>query len=429
MKQNMRISSYIYLSNTAPTDLAQLWAKPVGNDTYSLHIFNNGAWRPLIGSGSPSEGEDNVIETVKVNGTALTPSNKAVNIPLATASADGVMSKEDKAALDSVSTTYQKKSTLGTDVANALANSQVQVSRLDVANDIQAKDINATDSLKLNGKDVLTEDSQRVTDVTIDQTYDDKVVLSWDGEGSVGGRDETILAATSTKAGVMSAADKSALDAVPTTYETKANATTKQTAANNAIAALQSQVAEVTGVKNANFGGVVAAATDIATDYTAKGYTGSYLYMVGSDMASLVAYQYSGSGEPVQLFSGATYDFTDYSDVLTQIAAVQTQLATIGPKIDQNKADIAALQEEVVEVGARAGSYDHIPLLGGQPMILFGSGAPVEANVPDNWIGFGDGGFEWIGTPSMMGQQYIDTTNGEKYVSIKNGFTLAWLKV
>ena len=108
---------------------------------------------------------------------------------------------------------------------------------------------------------------------------------------------------------------------------------------------------------------------------------------------------------------------------------LESDLDALGPKIDQNKADIEALQDEVVEVGARAGSYDHIPLLGGQPMILFGSGAPVEANVPENWIGFNDGGFEWIGTPSMMGQQYIDTANGEKYVSIKNGFTLSWLKV
>lgn len=50
----MRIASYIYFSNTAPTDLTQLWAKPVGNDTYSLQIFNNGAWRPLVGSGGKS---------------------------------------------------------------------------------------------------------------------------------------------------------------------------------------------------------------------------------------------------------------------------------------------------------------------------------------------------------------------------------------
>lgn len=50
----MRIASYIYFGNAAPTDLTQLWAKPVGNDTYSLQIFNNGAWRPLVGNGGKS---------------------------------------------------------------------------------------------------------------------------------------------------------------------------------------------------------------------------------------------------------------------------------------------------------------------------------------------------------------------------------------
>jgi hypothetical protein len=59
----------------------------------------------------------------------------------------------------------------------------------------------------------------------------------------------------------------------------------------------------------------VEASTDIATDYTNNGYSGPYLYMVGTDMSSLVAYQYSGSGSPTQLFGGTTYDFTDYSDI------------------------------------------------------------------------------------------------------------------
>lgn len=48
---------------------------------------------------STLEGSDHVnkINTVKVNGTALTPDgNKAVNIPLATESADGLMSTDDK---------------------------------------------------------------------------------------------------------------------------------------------------------------------------------------------------------------------------------------------------------------------------------------------------------------------------------------------
>lgn len=78
---------------------------------------------------------------------------------------------------------------------------------------------------------------------------------------------------------------------------------------------LAAQVAQLSGVDNAFFGGIVGVSTDIATDYSSKGYSGTYFYMVGADMSSLVAYQYSGSGSPIQLFSGATYDFTDYSDL------------------------------------------------------------------------------------------------------------------
>ena len=42
----------------------------------------------------------NVLESVQLNGTALTPSNKAVNIPLATENAAGLMSAANKTKLD-----------------------------------------------------------------------------------------------------------------------------------------------------------------------------------------------------------------------------------------------------------------------------------------------------------------------------------------
>lgn len=45
-------------------------------------------------------GEPNVLESVKVNGTALAVTDKAVNIPAASSTTDGVMSKTDKAKLD-----------------------------------------------------------------------------------------------------------------------------------------------------------------------------------------------------------------------------------------------------------------------------------------------------------------------------------------
>lgn len=71
----------------------------------NIKTINN---ESLLGSGNitisgGSGGEANVIEVVKVNGTALTPdANKTVNIPLATGSSDGLMSLQDKSILSSV---------------------------------------------------------------------------------------------------------------------------------------------------------------------------------------------------------------------------------------------------------------------------------------------------------------------------------------
>ena len=75
--------------------------------------------------------------------------------------------------------------------------------------------------------------------------------------------------------------------------------------------------------------------------------------------------------------------------------------------------------------------YNSIPLLCGQPMILFGAGTPQESIVPTNWKQFdpitGDG-YNWNGTPSAEGQTYINTeadTNGH-YTAVKSGYNLIW---
>lgn len=75
--------------------------------------------------------------------------------------------------------------------------------------------------------------------------------------------------------------------------------------------------------------------------------------------------------------------------------------------------------------------YNSIPLLCGQPMILFGAGTPQESIVPSNWIQFnpetGDG-YNWNGEPSAEGQTYINTatdTNGH-YTAVKSGYNLIW---
>ena len=75
--------------------------------------------------------------------------------------------------------------------------------------------------------------------------------------------------------------------------------------------------------------------------------------------------------------------------------------------------------------------YNSIPLLCGQPMILFGAGTPQESIVPTNWIQFNPEtgeGYNWNGTPSAEGQTYINTaadTNGH-YTAVKIGYNLIW---
>ena len=75
--------------------------------------------------------------------------------------------------------------------------------------------------------------------------------------------------------------------------------------------------------------------------------------------------------------------------------------------------------------------YNSIPLLCGQPMILFGAGTPQESIVPTNWIQFNPEtgeGYNWNGEPSSEGQTYINTgadTNGH-YTAIKSGYDLIW---
>ena len=73
------------------------------NTTYDISLDTTNKWIVLTGSDSSTDhisyedfGDQNVIETVKVNGTALVPdANKAVNIPAAGATDKGVISNAD----------------------------------------------------------------------------------------------------------------------------------------------------------------------------------------------------------------------------------------------------------------------------------------------------------------------------------------------
>lgn len=73
-----------------------------------------------------------------------------------------------------------------------------------------------------------------------------------------------------------------------------------------------------------------------------------------------------------------------------------------------------------------------LELLCGQPPILYGAGTPQETIVPDNWKQFDPDtgeGYQWTGTPSALGQQYINTTasTGGRYIAVSDGnYGLSW---
>ena len=76
--------------------------------------------------------------------------------------------------------------------------------------------------------------------------------------------------------------------------------------------------------------------------------------------------------------------------------------------------------------------YRELPLLCGQPPILYGAGTPQESIVPTNWKQFDPEtgkGYNWNGTPSALGQQYINTSasTGGRYIAYDSGNgNLAW---
>ena len=105
--------------------------------------------------------------------------------------------------------------------------------------------------------------------------------------------------------------------------------------------------------------------------------------------------------------------------------AAQSEAESVGYDKD------ALIQDMEQAVLLERKGYNSIPLLCGQPMILFGAGTPQESIVPTNWIQFNPEtgeGYNWNGTPSAEGQTYINTaadTNGH-YTAVKSGYNLIW---
>lgn len=143
----------------------------------------------------------------------------------------------------------------------------------------------------------------------------------------------------------------------------------------------------------------------------------------------VATYPSSTDGKTVVVYANA--DGTSTSEIIATaqltelITAVQADLENVIAEKD------ALIQDMEQAVLLERRGYNSIPLLCGQPMILFGAGTPQESIVPTNWIQFNPEtgeGYNWDGTPSAEGQTYINTaadTNG-RYTAIKSGYNLIW---
>ena len=130
----------------------------------------------------------------------------------------------------------------------------------------------------------------------------------------------------------------------------------------------------------------------------------------------------------------STADGAQSSAEIAAAAAIKAQSTADNAKAKAESvgADTDALIQDMEQaVIIERKGYNSIPLLCGQPMILFGAGTPQESIVPTNWIQFNPEtgeGYNWNGTPSAEGQTYINTaadTNGH-YTAVKIGYNLIW---
>lgn len=119
---------------------------------------------------------------------------------------------------------------------------------------------------------------------------------------------------------------------------------------------------------------------------------------------------------------------TQLGNLSKNIASTQEALSANETATLENRADLDRTMSRIASPDDRA-----LPLLCGQPPILFGAGTPKETVVPDNWNQYDPAtgeGYNWNGKPSAIGQQYVDTTaaSGGRYIAARNGeWDLKWI--
>ena len=143
----------------------------------------------------------------------------------------------------------------------------------------------------------------------------------------------------------------------------------------------------------------------------------------------------------VYKYTGAEGNFEDIT--MYQWSELYQQIINLAPSNKFTHDLIFCLYESEINADSnldfcaigKVPDYSALPLLCGQPPILYGEGTPQESIVPLNWIQFDpvtNTGYNWNGTPSALGQTYINisaTSNG-RYTAVPdvtNPYNLKWV--
>lgn len=124
-----------------------------------------------------------------------------------------------------------------------------------------------------------------------------------------------------------------------------------------------------------------------------------------------------------------------FASIATQLGNLSQNIASTQSALSENESAASTNRADLDRTMSRVASPDDraLPLICGQPPILFGAGTPKETVVPDNWNQYDPAtgeGYNWNGKPSAIGQQYIDTTaaSGGRYIAARNGeWDLKWI--
>lgn len=160
------------------------------------------------------EAQVNIIEKITLDSVEASISNKTVNIPLATQSANGLLSKEDKKTLDSaVQGVKLNGSALSKDSSN---NVDVIIKKNGTAITLTDGSVDVLvpiETIKQNGT-ALTPDATHAVDIVADENIIESIYIGAKQQTPDGNKKITLDAASASQAGVMSAAHYSKLQGI-----------------------------------------------------------------------------------------------------------------------------------------------------------------------------------------------------------------------